>query len=766
MDGRAIGLAMNIHSQTDANSAALPVVPEPLLKPEGSTEPSGLGCLVIVARHHGMHLSVSQLTHDSLLTGEEVSVDEILNCAKSSGLTAKVVELDWKGLDQLKKTLPVIVRLRNGSSMVLLRFDGEGDAAQVALQDPNASDDALLVIDRVRFEAVWTGEVILVKRDYEISDEDQPFGIGLVAAVLFRERWILRDISIAAILMGLLALSPILFWRIMSDRVIYFKAYNTFYVVCLVMLVLIAFEAIFTYLRQLLVLHMTTRADVKLGTYVFEKVLNLPIDFFERTPSGHIVHDIWELRKIRGFLVGQVLGTALDSAVLLFFLPVMFFFSPVMTMVVLACCGLIVAWLLLMLPYYRKQSFAAEAAETVRGAFLIQTIHGIRTVKSLALDARQRHIWDVHVARVAKLRFAEGMTANLMFAVVRPLERLAVSGSFALGVYLALSTNDPVYIGALFAFLLLSQRVSSPLIQMAKLINQFDEARIAVEVVSKLVNQAPEEGRSGNGVLTPLRGHVEFSGVTFKYKGAHSSALESVTFEVPEGTTLGIMGRSGSGKTTVTRLLQRLHSEYDGLIKIDGVDVREFDVDHLRHSLGVVLQENFLFSGTIRENIAAAKSDATFDEVVRAARLAGAEEFIDKLPRGYETYIYEGSPNLSGGQRQRLAIARALIVDPRILILDEATSALDADSEAIVNANITRIGHGRTLIIISHRLTSLVHSDAILVLERGRVNDIGRHDELLARCDIYSDLWHQQTRNVLPAQNRREKPPFRSPSLV
>ena len=182
------------------------------------------------------------------------------------------------------------------------------------------------------------------------------------------------------------------------------------------------------------------------------------------------------------------------------------------------------------------------------------------------------------------------------------------------------------------------------------------------------------------------------------------------------------------------------------------MDVREYDVDHLRRSIGVVLQENFLFSGTIRDNISAAKADATFDEIVRAARLAGAEEFIDKLPRGYETYIYEGSPNLSGGQRQRLAIARALITDPRILILDEATSALDAESEAIVNANISRIAHGRTLIVISHRLSSLVTADAILVLERGCVHDIGRHQELLQRCDIYGELWHQQNHTLLPRE--------------
>jgi ATP-binding cassette subfamily B protein len=225
------------------------------------------------------------------------------------------------------------------------------------------------------------------------------------------------------------------------------------------------------------------------------------------------------------------------------------------------------------------------------------------------------------------------------------------------------------------------------------------------------------------------------------------------------------MGKSGSGKTTITRLLQRLHSDYEGLIKIDGIDVREYDVDHLRRNVSIVLQENFLFSGTIRDNICAAKPDATFDDIVKAARMAGAEEFIDKLPRGYETYVYEGSPNLSGGQRQRLAIARALIVNPPILILDEATSALDADSEAIVNGNISRIANGRTLIIISHRLSSLTSADAILVLDGGVVDDIGRHQELLERNDIYSSLWYQQNTHLAPAV-RSDKPNFRSPTLV
>lgn len=726
--------------------------------------PSGLGSLVIVARQHGMHLTVPQLIHDNVLTGNEVTSRELVKCAKGAGLSAKSVTLDWKGLQHLKKALPAIVKLKNGASMVLLRLEGDEDNLRVVLQDPNASDDALLHIDEFRFVSVWSGEVVLVKRDYEISDETQPFSIHFITALLFRERRIARDILICALLLGFLGLTPIFFWRLLSEKVIFYKAYNTFAVLCLAMVVLTAFETAFYYLRQSMVHFLTTRLDVKLSTYMFEKVLNLPIDYFEKTPIGLVARDMREIFKIRNFLVGQLFGTVLDSTTLIFFLPIMFFFSPIMTFVVLAFVGLIVAWLLLMLPSYRKATSAVMAAEGDQGSFLIQCLNGMRTIKSLALDSRQRHQWDVLVARTAKARHAEGMTSNLVSTVVRPLERFAVSGSYALGVYLAMVSGDPLYLGALFAFMMLSQRVSAPLMQMAQLINQYDEARMAVGIVANLVNQPSEEGRSGHGVRTPLKGDVQFSKVTFKYKGAMSPALNDVSFEVPVGGTLGVMGKSGSGKTTITRLLQRLHSDYEGLIKIDGIDVREYDVDHLRRNIGVVLQENFLFSGTIRENIAAAKPDATFDDVVRAARLAGAEEFIDRLPRGYETHIFEGSPNLSGGQRQRLAIARALIVDPPILILDEATSALDADSEAIVNANISRIAHGRTMIIISHRLSSLIKADAILVLDQGRVNDMGKHEELLARNDIYSGLWHQQNHHMAPAP--RAKPTLGNPTLV
>ena len=720
---------------------------------------SALECLVAAGRARGVRLTVAQLIRDNLIDAAAIPAATLLTCCRKAGLDAELVRLRWSQLADLGSTLPVIVVLNNGSAMLLTRTNLAEMTPNVVLRDPDVGDEPPLILDKDRFEAVWSGDVVLIKRSYKIMDETRPFSLSFIAGVVFRDRRVVVDVAIAALAMNFLALTPIMFWRLLGDRVLPFKAMNTFVVVSLVVIILFGFEAAFAALRRYLLLRLTTRADVKLWTYMYDKVLNLPIDYFESTPVGITTHRMSQMSRVRAFLIGQVFGTVLDSSVLLFFVPVMFYFSPMLTFMVLGVGALIVGWIVLMLPPYRRRSSAVETAEALRGAFLSQSVHGMRTIKSLALEARQRHQWDVLSARAAVARLHEGDLANVIQSVVMPFERIMVSGSFAIGVYLAMTTDDPVYIGSLFAFVMLTQRVASPLTNIAQLVQQHDEARIAVESIAALINREPEEGRGGQGVRTPLLGDVEFANVRFKYKGAINPALDGVSFSAPKGVTLGVMGRSGSGKTTVTRLMQRLHSDYQGLIKIDGIDVREYDIDHLRSSLGVVLQDNFLFSGTIRDNITAAKVDATYEDMVYAARLAGAEEFIDKLPRGYETYIYEGSPNLSGGQRQRVAIARTLITNPRILILDEATSALDAESEAIVNANMKRISEGRTTIVISHRLSSLVNSDAILVLDKGAVHDIGRHDELLERCDIYSGLWHQQNGHVAEAANASAKAP-------
>jgi ATP-binding cassette subfamily B protein len=730
--------------------------PRPPL-PDATSARSGLlAAMVIVARHRGVHLSVEQLIHDHLLPPGDPDDAAFLMILGASGLRGTCTSLNWAELMALGTAVPAILRMRDGRSLVLLRADRAG----VTVQDPGHPEAPQAIWDEAHLAPLWSGEVILIKRAHDTEEGEAPFSLGTILGRLLKRRAICRDILISGLVLSLVAVAPILFWRLLIDRVLYYQSMGTFTVLCVALGVLVMFETAFGHLRRSLINHLLRQLDIELSNEMFAKLLNLPIDFFERTPAGMVLRDMGEIFRIRTFLIAQVFGTMLDSLVLIVFLPIMFVFSLVLTGYVLGICALICGWIVLMLPLLHRRSLAAFRAEGRKHAFIVETVQGIRTVKSLALGARRRQAWDVLIAAAADRRYEEGRTLNLIQTVIHPLERMMTSGVMALGVYLAISTQNPVYVGALVAFMLLTQRVASPLIQLSATLQQYDEARTAVQTVGALFNQAAEPGRGGMSMRAPITGRIEFVDVRFFYSGSITPALDRLSFTVPQGSVFGIMGRSGSGKTTVTRLLQRLHADYEGLIKVDGTNLRQIDVDHLRSSIGVVLQDNFLFRGSIRDNIAAAKPTARFAEVQRAARLAGAEEFIEQLPAGYDTYVQEGSTNLSGGQRQRLAIARALMGDPRILVLDEATSALDAESEAIVNANLFRIAYGRTLLIISHRLSSLMAADAILVMERGKPYDIGRHDVLLERCDIYRTLWQQQHRHLDPARPSHEQPSF------
>jgi ATP-binding cassette subfamily B protein len=308
--------------------------------------------------------------------------------------------------------------------------------------------------------------------------------------------------------------------------------------------------------------------------------------------------------------------------------------------------------------------------------------------------------------------------------------------------------DQSMTVGALIAFQMFSGRVMGPLIQIVGLVNEYQQTAVSVRILGEVMNR-PSEGRSGVGGLRPtLTGEIAFDNVTFRYPGANVAALDKTTFTIKAGTVVGIVGRSGSGKSTLTKIIQGMYPVGEGIVRFDGVDAREIELPHLRRQVGIVMQENFLFRGSVRDNISIAKPSASFEEVVAAAQMSGADEFVERLPQGYDTILEENASNLSGGQKQRLSIARSLLLKPRVLILDEAASALDPESEAIFIRNLGKMAAGRTVIMISHRLSTLVNADAILVMQQGRLEDSGRHEELLAKSPTYQQLWHQQTSHI------------------
>jgi len=717
----------------------------------GST---ALAALVRVAKHHGMDFHVDELRRAHHFEGAEPPPELLRKIAEGAGLRARLVTLKRGELHELAESVPAILLLADGRAVLLERVQQEAGASRALIEDPAAAGGVNALLDEARLFELWAGQALLLQRRWELTDEEQPFGFHWLLGQIVRERKLVRDIAIAAIFMSLLALMPLIAMIIMMDRVLAYRSFSTLGVLAFGLVLVTAFDTMFGYVRRYLVLIITSRIDARINLHIFDKLLNLRMSFFERIPTGRINGKIAQIWKVRSFLTQQLFGTLFDSVSLMILLPVMFYLNWKLSFFVLALAFTILGIYVVFLPSLGRLQGKVINAEHEMGSHQVETIYGIRTVKSLSLEGLKRHQRDLRVAKVIEAHQDFERHANWPQTLVTPLERLIYVGSWVFGCYMALTGTSGTTAGSIMGFALLAGRVTGPIVQMAGMLNAFEEARGAIGEVASVLNEPPEEGRSGMGLKLPISGRVVFEEVRFRYTPTGPFALDGVSFEIPQGTIFGVMGRSGSGKTTVTRLLQGLNREYQGIIKIDGMDLRQIDLDHLRANIGVVPQENFLFTGTVRENIGAARPNATLEQIMRAAQLAGAEEFIERLERGYDTYVEEGAVNFSGGQRQRLAIARALLLEPQILILDEATSALDAESEAIVNANLLRIAKDRTVIIISHRLSSLTESDAILVLERGKFYDCGRHEELLARCDIYQLLWYQQNRHLDPNHAR------------
>ena len=712
---------------------------------------SRLQAVIVAGRFYGMELDPAEFDAQ---TGEaEPSAAALSAWAQSAGMWARAVRLGWRQLLRLQDAGPVVLLFSDGTAGLLMGVNAAQNV--VFVKDPLAPNgDPPVAVDELRLKQVWAGEAVLIRSQRGATEDEKPFNLTWLAGLVVREKRSLRDIGLASLTLSFLTIFPPLLVMTVVDKVLTHHSYSTLTLLAVLLGIAALFETVLGYARRLIVLVVGMRLDTKLHLHIFSRLLRLPLDYFERHPAGETMHKISSVYKVRDFLTGKLLTTFLDLITLLVLLPFLFYLNTTLAWMVLGGSLLIALVILAYLRPLRMVFNKVVLAETNKASALGETIFGVKTVKSLAIEPQRRAVWDECVAEVGKWRLAFGKLSNWPQTIVTPIERFMSIGIVLIGAYMALSDKTGYAVGGLFAFMMLSMRVAQPLVGLAKLIEDYEEVGSSLGEAASVLNRPMETNTAGGGLRPRFTGAITYDDVTFTYGGTKVPALDRVSFSVPAGTMLGVVGRSGSGKSTLTRLLQGINRDYSGFLKIDGNDLREINLRHLRQSFGVVLQENFLFRGSIRDNIIASRPGLTLEDAVRAARLAGAEEFIERMPNGYETFIEEGSPNLSGGQRQRLAIARALITDPRILILDEATSALDPESEALVNANLLRIARNRTMVIVTHRLSSLTECDQILVLEKGKVVDVAPHRVLLERCSIYRQLWLQQNRHLEPQGHR------------
>ncbi len=527
------------------------------------------------------------------------------------------------------------------------------------------------------------------------------------------------------------------------DKVLVHKGITTLEVLALGLLVVSVFEVLMGGLRTYLFSHTTSRVDAELGSKLFSHLTHLPLAYFQARRVGDSVARVRELETIREFLTSSAQTVVLDLFFAIVFLAVMWLYSPALLLIVLITLPLYAVVVMVVGPMLRRRLDEKFVRGAENQSFLVEAVTGVETIKALAVEPQAQNRWDKQLAGYIQASFRASMLANWGSQAVQLIHKLATVALLFFGARLVI--DGKLTVGELVAFNMLAGQVAGPVLRLAQLAQDFQQARIAVERLGDILNSPTEPASSPSRASLPaVDGRIALEHVSFRYRPEGQEVLSSVSLEIAPGEILGVVGPSGSGKSTLTKLIQRLHTPERGRVLVDGVDLSMVDPAWLRRQVGVVLQENLLFNRSVRENIAMADPAMPMSRVVEVAKLAGAHDFILELPEAYDTRIDERGGNLSGGQRQRLAIARALAIDPKILIFDEATSALDAESEEVIQDNLKRMSAGRTVIIIAHRLSAVRQANRIVTLERGRITETGTHEDLLRAGGRYSLLYTKQ----------------------
>jgi subfamily B ATP-binding cassette protein HlyB/CyaB len=696
---------------------------------------TGLVCLLILARYHGLPSDGPQLRHQFTRSGQLFTERELLRAATHLGLKAGIVRSRWGELSGMP--LPAIAKRTDERYAVLAKVEGE----KALVQDP--AEARPLVLSREQFESGWTGQLLLFTKRANLRPEDVTFDFTWFIPAIAKYRTVLGEVLVASFFMQVFALLTPLFTQVLIDKVLVHKGFTTLHVLAVGMAALVLFEAVLGGLRTYLFSHTTNRIDVELGAQLFRHVLALPLSYFEARRVGDTIARVRELEHIRQFLTSHSVTVVLDLVFTVVFLAVMWFYSPILTLVVMGSLPLYALLSLAITPAIRARLREKFNRGAENQSFLVEAISGIQTVKALAVEPPLLRKWEEQLAGYVRASFRATSVITVAGQAAASIQKVTMVAVLWVGAYRVIGGD--LSIGQLIAFNMISAQVTGPLLRMVNLWQEFQQVGISVQRLGDVLNTQPEPSYNPNRtILRQVAGQVVCEDVTFRYRPDGPEVLRKVSFNVVAGKVIGIVGRSGSGKSTIAKLIQRLYVPERGRILVDGVDLAQVDPAWLRRQVGVVLQENFLFNCSVRDNIALTDPGLAMEQVIQAAKLAGAHEFILELPEGYDTTVGEHGCSLSGGQRQRIAIARALAANPRILIFDEATSELDYESEAVIQQNMAQISRGRTVFIIAHRLSTVRPAHHIYVVDKGEIVENGSHDDLLRQNGFYARLHSHQ----------------------
>jgi ATP-binding cassette, subfamily B, bacterial HlyB/CyaB len=696
-----------------------------------------LACFQMLGKYFGLPFRRDMLRRvivNQQSRGGNISLVHCGAVAEMMGLSAQLVSVPGVAVTRLPT--PAILYWQ-GSFAILY----ESSERSLVLAAPERGIKRLKPAD---FLQDWgeDGQVLLLKTTKETPKER--FGLRWFIPSLIRYRRVLTEVLIASFFVQLFGLVNPLMLQVIIDKVIVQNSIDTLHVLGVLLVGVAFFEAILTTLRTYLFVDTTNRIDMALGSEIIDHLLRLPLRYFERRPVGELSTRINELENIRQFLTGTALTVVLDAVFSVVYIVVMFIYSWLLTLVTLAVIPLFVLLTIVVSPIVRRQLRVKAERQAQTQSYLVEVLSGISTVKAQNIELRSRWKWQEHYGRYVSDGFQTVVTSTWASSASNFLNKLSALLVLWVGAYLVL--DQKLTLGQLIAFRIISGYVTGPLLRLAQIWQNFQQTALSLERLSDIVDtpQEADEADRHNITLPPVQGTVKYENVSFRFAASGPLQLSNVNLEIPAGAFVGIVGQSGSGKSTLTKLLPRLYDPEAGRIIVDGYDISKVELYSLRRQIGIVPQETLLFDGTVQENIALTNPDASSEEIIEAARIAVAHDFIMGLPNGYNTRVGERGSSLSGGQRQRIAIARTILQSPAMLILDEATSALDYDTERQVCLNLAQAFQGRTVLFITHRLSTIRNSDIVVMMDKGAIVEQGTHEELMSQKGRYYCLYRQQ----------------------
>ena len=681
--------------------------------------------------------SVEKVLKEFFEENNFISLQLCATIASYHSLQVSVAKLNPNFITRIKT--PALIKWKNTFAIIV-----NSNQKGIKLATPS---EGFLSINNTETKKFFKEDIEILLLERTNITQNKSFGPSWFFPAIKKYKGVLIQVLVASFVVQLFTLANPLLIQVIIDKVISQRSLDTLQVLGFALLIVTLLEGILSALKTFLLSETTNRIDQKLTSEVIDHLLGLPLYYFQMRPTGELSSRVSELEKIRNFLTGQAFTTILDATFSVIYIFVMLLYSISLTLISLLVLPIQIFIILVGAPLFRRQFRAVAEANAKTESHLVEVLNGIETVKSQNVEIKTRWKWQELYSQYINRNFEKTITGTTLFQTSQVLQK--ISQLFVLWVGARMVLNGSLTLGQLIAFRIISGYVTQPILRLSTIWQDIQELKVSFDRLADVIDTPKENNELEKSKITipKIKGSIIFERVKFNFFKESKPILNNINLSIESKKLVGVVGQSGSGKSTLMKLLSRLYTPNEGKILIDGYDIQKVQLDSLRKQIGIVPQDSLLFRGTIRDNISLANSEIGQEEIINAAKLANAHDFIMELPNGYSTEVRERGSSLSGGQRQRITIARTLLSKPRILILDEATSSLDYESERKVCDNLSNNLDDCTVFFITHRLSNLKKADSIIMMHQGVIDEVGIHEELIDKKGRYYALYRQQGDN-------------------